>query len=121
MPSPSQERRDRCTGKKEANPTKRSTIETLEKIKGINLPQALEMFSGNEGLYLTVLREFVAECKANLKDIEDGMNALDTQKAIGATHKLKGTASNVFVTQVYERAKDLELTLRKIKDLTSES
>ena len=79
------------------------------------------MFSGNESLYLAVLREFVAECKANLKDIEDGMNALDAQKAIAAAHKLKGTASNVFVTQVYERAKELELTLRKIKDLTTES
>jgi HPt (histidine-containing phosphotransfer) domain-containing protein len=103
------------TQKKEVNPTKNSTIKTLENIKGINLQKAMEFFAGSEELYLSILKEFVSECKENLKDIKQGLDAQDIKQTITASHKLKGTASNIFVTQVCEQAKALELILRQTK------
>ncbi|MFW6263477.1 MAG: Hpt domain-containing protein [Thermotogota bacterium] len=101
--------------KKEVNPTKNTTIQTLERIKGINLQKALEFFSGSEELYLSILKQFITECRENLADIKKGLNSSDFQLAITASHKLKGTASNIFVTQVFEQAKRLELILRRAK------
>jgi len=107
--------------KKEVNPTKNKTIQTLEKVQGINLPQAMEFFAGSEELYLSILKEFVTECKENLADIQKGLDTSDFQLAIAASHKLKGTASNIFVMQVFEEAKRLELILRQTNSTFSDT
>ncbi len=57
----------------------------------------------------------MTECKENLADIKQGLDSSNLQQAIAAAHKLKGTASNIFVTQVCEQAKTLELILRQTK------
>ena len=57
----------------------------------------------------------MTECKENLADIKKGLDSSNLQQAIAAAHKLKGTASNIFVTQVCEQAKTLELILRQTK------
>jgi len=92
----------------------------LEQIKGINLQQAMEMFSGNEALYISILKEFVDECVDNLKEIEAGIDSNDIDKALAASHKLKGTASNISVSEVHKKAAILETTIRKAKKTTSD-
>ena len=79
------------------------------------------MFSGNEALYISILKEFVDECQDNLTDIEEALDSFDIQKAFAASHKLKGTASNIYVTQVTQKSKALELALRNIDNPSSEA
>jgi len=79
------------------------------------------MFSGNEALYISILKEFVNECKDNLTDIEEALDSFNIQKAFAASHKLKGTASNIYVTQVTQKAKALELALRNTTNPSSEA
>ena len=116
----SREQRDRFIDKYkkqlEVNNTKKTTINILEQIKGINLEEALERFSDNEELYLSILKEFIVECCENLEEIKEGLHTFDINKAIAASHKLKGTASNISVIKVSKKAEILERALRNEKD-----
>ncbi|HPF17483.1 MAG TPA: ATP-binding protein [Thermotogota bacterium] len=78
---------------------------------GVNIKQGLERVLGNHGIYDTLLQSFFSELPKDIEDIENAIQETDMQTTKNLVHRLKGTASNLSVDAIEEKAKLLEKTL----------
>jgi len=84
----------------------------LPRVAGLDTSAALRRVGGNRGLYLKLLRQFVAEQGQALDAIGAALEAGDRALAERLAHTLKGVAGNIGATAVQPAAGDLERSIR---------
>jgi HPt (histidine-containing phosphotransfer) domain-containing protein len=83
---------------------------TDEKIY-INFDEGIKRVANNTQLYIRLLGKFKAD--TSLRDLEDRLSAGDLEKAQASAHTLKGLAANLSLTELFERARDLESQIKE--------
>jgi len=85
----------------------------LQKIKalGANTDDGLKRFMNNSALYEKCLKKYTAEAeKCNMLDeIKSG----DFENAVKSAHTMKGVASNLSLTPLYDLYSEIVLRIRK--------
>jgi CheY-like chemotaxis protein len=74
----------------------------------IDLARALERLGGDEQLFADVIRVFLEDCPDRLGAIKAAVDARNGDAIRRTAHALKGAASNLAATEVFEAAKTLE-------------
>ena len=77
----------------------------------IDLSDALPRVLGHKDMYKGWLDKFFIE--ASLSPVDEAFSIKNHDSAYNATHKIKGTASNLSIMKVYKIAESLE---KKLKD-----
>ena len=63
--------------------------------------------------YLELIELFIETGSNDLKGIEDAMAKNDVQAVVERSHSLKGASGNLGITEIYERAKNIENRARE--------
>ena len=63
--------------------------------------------------YLELIELFIETGSNDLKGIEDAMAKNDVQAVVERSHSLKGASGNLGITEIYERAKNIESRARE--------
>lgn len=58
--------------------------------------------------YLELIELFIETGNNDLKGIEDAMVKNDAQAVVERSHSLKGASGNLGITEIYEKAKNIE-------------
>lgn len=67
---------------------------------GIDMDDVMERFMGNEELLDRMLQKFLQD--KNYGELEEAVAAKDAEKALGASHALKGISSNLSMMRLYK-------------------
>jgi two-component system sensor histidine kinase/response regulator len=82
-------------------------------LPGIDVESGLARLMGKEGLYKKLLINFFRKNESTPEEIRAALMKNDPESAITLTHTIKGAASTLSATEVYETARDLETAIRK--------
>lgn len=69
------------------------------KISGINVDEGLERFMGNESMFTRFLKKFPSD--KNFGELKAAVAADDVDRAIRASHTLKGVCGNLSMTVLF--------------------
>jgi len=83
---------------------------------GVNFKEGIERLMGDKQAYLRILESFIADTQEDIKDFEKAvqMNHKEVMKSVA--HKIKGTAGNLAVFILEEKAAQFEQALIKEND-----
>ena len=87
-------------------------VKTIE-IEGINIAQALSRMAGNQKLFLNQLKRFVKSQNNFEEKILTHVKNSDLESAIREAHTLKGLCGNIGADLLFEKAKELEFSLKE--------
>ena len=79
---------------------------------GLDVPAALQRLDGNGGLYLKLLRDFVAGYGDAAAQVREGLRADLRDEAIHLIHSMKGVAGNIGGKELAAAAAELERACR---------
>ncbi|TCS73054.1 hypothetical protein EDC61_103177 [Sulfuritortus calidifontis] len=85
----------------------------LPELPGIDVAGALARVRGKTALYLSMLKRFADGSDAEIMTITRALGQSDTEMARRAAHKLKGSAGNLGLIDVYQAASELEQALKQ--------
>ncbi len=87
-------------------------MNTAERLKeyGVNVPEALERFMGNEKFYLVTLKKFPASVETH--EVREKITSGDQSTAIANAHTLKGVTGNLSMTPLYEAYVEIVQSLK---------
>jgi two-component system, sensor histidine kinase and response regulator len=83
-------------------------VEALAKSTVMNRADALERLGGDVELLADVIKIFLEDCPARLTAIKVAVDARDAAGIRAAAHALKGAASNISATSLFEAAQVME-------------
>ncbi|MFH1676144.1 MAG: Hpt domain-containing protein [bacterium] len=75
----------------------------------IDMESALEQVAGDKDFLSELIVIFINELRKRLDEIRDGLDGADLTKVRIASHKLKGSASNIFANNISCLAAKIEL------------
>ncbi|MCL2138232.1 MAG: Hpt domain-containing protein [Treponema sp.] len=84
-------------------------------IPGLNVKQGLDLYDGDEELYLIILRSYVDNTPEVLDQIRS-VSAETLNNYASAVHGIKGTSANVGAEEIMQTAQKLEI-MAKAGDL----
>ncbi|MBF0192646.1 MAG: response regulator [Magnetococcales bacterium] len=90
--------------------------EIPQDIPGLDVQSGLKRMVGKKGLYLSMLRKFVAGQKDVPERIREALTAQDRESAERLAHTLKGTAGNIGASGVQTDAALVENAIRENRD-----
>lgn len=85
---------------------------------GIDVNAGLRRVSNNKNLYMKILNKFVESNRTFEEDIKQSIKENDFEKTARIAHTLKGVAGNIGANELYNLAKDYELSIDKNRNET---
>ena len=82
------------------------------KFEGIDVESGLQRVMGDKAVYVRFLKEFLSESYMFVNRLNESIRQNDMKAARMAAHSIKGTASNLSITEVAERASELEQAIK---------
>ncbi|MDR1970370.1 MAG: Hpt domain-containing protein [Treponema sp.] len=77
----------------------------------VDVADGVKRVMNNLGLYVKLLGKFKED--KSMKDLVNQLSAGDLEKAQITAHTLKGLASNLSLTELFERTRDLESQIKE--------
>lgn len=77
---------------------------------GVDTPEAINRFNGNDALYLKFLIKFLQD--DNFNQLGPALQKQDYQAALNAAHTLKGVAGNLGMKNLYLACSDMVQEIR---------
>lgn len=81
-------------------------------LPGIDIASALARVAGNQKLYVKLLRHVAADAANTKEKLSAAIMAGDSQAVREIAHSLKGSSSNLSITDVASAAQDLEMAAK---------
>lgn len=85
----------------------------LEKLNGVDVADVLGRLDGNQVLLWELFEEFLRTFSPVIRDIREAAGEGRTKEALLLAHKLKGSAANLSMREVYSITEDLETAMKK--------
>ncbi len=86
-------------------------VDLPEDIEALNIELGLSRVSGNQALYLDLIKRFVKDQASAAHDIQQALEQNDRQLAERLAHTVKGVAGNIGATDLQSKAQQLESSL----------
>jgi len=83
----------------------------LSKIPGLEIDEALERLAGNQELYIKLLQQFSISLTDSLLELETAIKQARWKIVANEIHTIKGTASNLGLSQIQNIMDKLEISL----------
>lgn len=80
---------------------------------GLDVTSGLRRVSNNKKLYAKILRKFIESNKNFEKEVRESMQEGDEEKIARIAHTLKGVAGNIGANNLYNLAKEYELSVKE--------
>ncbi|MFW6262779.1 MAG: response regulator [Thermotogota bacterium] len=78
----------------------------------VNFQEGIDRLLGNREAYMRILESFIEETEMDLREIGVALQTDDTERMKFLAHKIKGTAGNLAIHKIEEKAKQFETEVR---------